>query len=219
MAKGSRGGKRAAGSRIDNSEKITDQFKRARTVFNPDTENLSGVKLENGLQGVSDTLDAFGIDKGTITLIKTHNDSNTSADMALDGVLSFNSKRKYYGKGSDDFNINDNPELGMNVVNGTSYGVGVHEGGHHVVNKAFESYRDSANLGLNEYFTGQGKFANKVVRDAQKQIGAKSKPKISGYASTNSSEYVAEAISDFVINKGKAQPISNAIANILKGYL
>lgn len=45
------------------------------------------------------------------------------------------------------------------------------------------------------------------------------KSEISGYAKTNDSECLAEAVADYILNKDKAAPLSKEIWKILKKEL
>lgn len=89
-----------------------------------------------------------------------------------------------------------------------------HECGHKLTAEA------SKKMGLGEW--PLDKAANKIVRDAAKKMGVSVgslKNKVSGYATRNNMEAIAEAFSDVYCNGSKASKESKAIVEVLNGVL
>lgn len=92
--------------------------------------------------------------------------------------------------------------------------VAAHEMGHRLTEEA------GVRAGLGAWQLD--KVASRIVRDARKESGAKTvsalRKKISGYATQDNAEAVAEAFADVYCNGKKASKASRAVVNALNKY-
>lgn len=216
MAKGTRGGKRAAG--IATSRPINnyiDSFESKGTYINESVRKLNPVLVNETLHGVSDTLHEFGFDESEVKSIGTLMFSGSKdAEASVNGLNHLSLSTRFYS----DNTISDFNDTGY-TINGSAYGIGTHEAGHIISNIALHNYAQKtgmSNLQRAE-MRKNGKFATIVIKDAKKNAGKLTT--ISKYSRTKNDEYVAEAVCDYMTNKRNANPSSLAIVNALKRYL
>lgn len=104
--------------------------------------------------------------------------------------------------------------------------VPTHELGHVLYNTLFPVYDTDSNSGIklksgSDYGKEHYNRTEQLVKDATKDIGANKTwqseaKKITGYASSNAYETVAEALADYYYRKDKAAPLSKSIVKRLK---
>lgn len=99
-------------------------------------------------------------------------------------------------------------------VNDSFFGTGTHEAGHLVSDTLLKKITPNFSLLERSIARKKNKLEKAVLKEAKKRYG--SNPAISGYGSTNFGEKVAEAFSDVYSNKGKANPYSKLIVQIMK---
>ena len=134
----------------------------------------------------------FGTDTGNVTLNK-----NFMYEDRMNGAYDRSSARGFH------------PSRGnKTAIEAVAY----HEFGHSVAHK----------LSGGKWGKGYDDFCNKVVAKAGKTLGYKKfndfTSKISGYATKNASETIAEAISDVYCNGNRASKESQAVVNTLNKY-
>ena len=92
--------------------------------------------------------------------------------------------------------------------------VAAHEMGHRLTEEA------GVRAGLGAWQLD--KVSSRIIRDARKESGAKTvsalRKKISGYATSNNAEAVAEAFADVYCNGKKASKASQSVVNALNKY-
>ena len=162
------------------------------------------------LQGVNDVLSDFGMSenlRGIRYSDKTIMGGDANASMNGFGDLTISPD--YLSKGEN---------RRSDVVSDTYYGTGAHEAGHAVINGLLgkveiEGDAKSENL-KRATARHKGKLETAVLKEAKKRYG--SNPPISKYGSTKATEKVAEAVSDVFANKGKANPYSKVIVDVMK---
>lgn len=216
---GSVGGKKSGGSIYKSTnETYLQQFENAGTKIL--TNELSGMNMtlvEKTLSGVADTLKEFGLDMSVVTAIGHGWQKNETA-----GVNGFN--QLHFG---DSYKTNEN-EFKMTkqgwVIDHTAYGTGTHEAGHLISNFILEKVYNAE--GKTQLQKSQdrhsGKWDLRLAKEAKNELGKKLSP-ISEYGGSlkgqKSSEFIAEAVSDYMKNKNKANKSSLAVVKVLKKYL
>lgn len=168
--------------------------------------------IEKTLQGVKDTLNEFGLDFDVLHSIGVMAGSPREvAGINANNRLSFSSK--YKDKSIDDFK-QDNY-----VIDSSAYGVGTHEAGHaiavYIQRQMYPKITD-----LMKSYEG-AKLEHEIIKEAKREAGTLTK--ISEYGNSTkgakAGEYVAEAVSDYMINRDNANKSSIAIVNALKKRL
>ena len=200
-----------------NNSKGLDYFEsKGVPIQHDEIKGLNRVLMDKTLQGVSDTLNEFGLEVSEVTNI---GGTDTRGEQAgVNGFNQFSFGRKSYSDASISDFKKDNY-----TVNSTAYGVGAHEAGHIVTNVALRNYASSKGMSKLERseMRKSGKFSTQIIKEAKKDAGRLTK--ISQYGSKTSGskagEYVAEAVSDYMTNGKKANPSSVAVVNVLKRYL
>ena len=223
MPKGTRGGQgKKAPSRLSESirnVKSGDDLQKALESNNiklRDANTIKGQKLHetrDAIAGALHVLEEFGA-KDAIKSVNTYNRGVMAANM-YSGELYFNTS--YFQPGKKDL---------VDVMNGgtfhpknqNAFTTGAHEGGH-----LLESYL-AKKSGMDAWSAASGALSKQLIRDAanelKKQARAAKQPvpkqanlvaQISGYATTNSRETFAEAMSDVVANGMNAHPMSQLI--------
>lgn len=181
-----------------------------------DAATIKGQKLHetrDAIAGALHVLEEFGAMDG-IKSVGTYDRGVMAANM-FSGELYFNTN--YFQPGKKDL---------VDVMNGSSFHpanqnaftTGAHEGGH-----LLESYL-AKKSGIDPFSALDGALSKQLIRDAanelKRQARAAKQPvpkqaalvaQISGYATKNSKETFAEAISDFVANGKNAHPMSQLI--------
>ena len=181
-----------------------------------DAATIKGQKLHetrDAIAGALHVLEEFGATDG-IKSVNTYNKGVMAANM-FSGELYFNTS--YFKPGTSDL---------VNVMNGgtfhpanqNAFTTGAHEGGH-----LLESYL-AKKSGMDPWSAASGALSKQLVRDAanemKRQARAAKQPvpkqaalvaQISGYATKNSMETFAEAVSDVVANGKNAHPMSQLI--------
>ena len=181
-----------------------------------EADTIKGQKLHEttaAIAGALHVLEEFGA-KDAIKSVSTYDRGVMAANM-FSGELYFNTS--YFQPGKRDL---------VDVMNGGSYHpknqnaftTGAHEGGH-----LLESYL-AQKSGIDAFSASDGKLSKQLIRDAanelKRQARAAKQPvpkqaalvaQISGYATKNSKETFAEAISDVVANGKNAHPMSQLI--------
>lgn len=220
MAKGSRGGqgKKMLSAKI-RSVKSGDDLQKALERNNiklREADTIKGQKLHEtreAIAGAIHVLEEFGA-TDAIKSVNTYDRGVMAANM-FSGELYFNTK--YFQPGTRDL---------VDVMNGgtfhpknqNAFSTGAHEGGH-----LLESYL-AQKSGIGPFDAADGKLSKQLIRDAanelKRQARAAKQPvpkqaslvaQISGYATKNSKETFAEAISDVVANGKNAHPMSRLI--------
>lgn len=181
-----------------------------------DAATIKGQKLHetrDAIAGALHVLEEFGATDG-ITSVNTYNKGVMAANM-FSGELYFNTN--YFQPGKKDL---------VDVMNGgtfhtknqNAFTTGAHEGGH-----LLESYL-AKKSGMDPWSAASGALSKQLIRDAanelKRQARAAKQPvpkqaalvaQISGYATKNSMETFAEAMSDVVANGKNAHPMSQLI--------
>ena len=181
-----------------------------------DAATIKGQKLHEtreAIAGALHVLEEFGA-KDAIKSVNTYNHGVMAANM-FSGELYFNSS--YFQPGKKDL---------VDVMNGghfhpanqNAFTTGAHEGGH-----LLESYL-AKKSGMDAWSAADGALSKKLIKDAanemKRQARAAKQPvpkqadlvaQISGYATKNSKETFAEAMSDVVANGKNAHPMSRLI--------
>ena len=181
-----------------------------------DAATIKGQKLHetrDAIAGALHVLEEFGA-KDAITSVNTYNRGVMAANM-YSGELYFNTS--YFQPGKKDL---------VDVMNGgtfhpanqNAFTTGAHEGGH-----LLESYL-ARKSGMDAWSAADGALSKKLIREAanemKRQARAAKQPvpkqsdlvaQISGYATKNSKETFAEAMSDVVANGKNAHPMSRLI--------
>ena len=223
MPKASRGGQgKKAPSKLSHnirSVKSGDELQMALESNNiklRDADTIKGQKLHetrDAIAGALHVLEEFGATDG-IKSISTYDRGVMAANM-FSGELYFNTN--YFQPGKKDL---------VDVMNGgtfhpknqNAFTTGAHEGGH-----LLESYL-AKKSGIDAWSASDGALSKKLIRDAanelKRQARAAKQPvpkqsdlvaQISGYATKNSKETFAEAMSDVVANGKNAHPMSQLI--------
>lgn len=186
-----------------------------------DADTIKGQKLHetrDALAGTLHVLEEFGA-MDAIKSVSTYNKGVMAANM-FSGELYFNTK--YFQPGTKDL---------VDVMNGyhfhpdnqNAFTTGAHEAGH-----LLESYL-AKKTGMDAFSAANGDLSKRLVREAaneiKKQERAAGRPatkqaalvaQISGYATKNSKETFAEAMSDVVANGKNAHPMSRLIWDAAK---
>lgn len=182
--------------------------------------NLDYTSVNEGLQGVEHIIKEFPQAKDSFTSIGVSKSGLMCA--GYDGDINFNPgyfttrEKALAAHGNTTFH-----PKGNNI-----FGSGCHEAGH-ILEKALISKNSNSMLGIiawNDYT-----YAKAIVSDACKiakklpeckgMVNAQLKGAISGYAKTNASECLAEAVCDYSLNGESASPLSKIIWDILKKEL
>lgn len=181
-----------------------------------DADTIKGQKLHetrDALAGTLHVLEEFGA-MSAIKSVNTYNKGVMAANM-FSGELYFNTS--YFKPGTRDL---------VDVMNGShfhpanqnAFTTGAHEAGH-----LLESYL-AKKSGMDPFSAANGDLSKRLIREAaneiKKQERAAGRPapkqaalvaQISGYATKNSKETFAEAMSDVVANGKNAHPMSKLI--------
>ena len=220
MPKSSRGGqgKQKLSAKIQKVKSGDDLQKvlESNNIRLREADTIKGQKLHettSAIAGALHVLEEFGA-KDAISSVGTYSKGVMAANM-FSGELYFNPN--YFQSGKRDL---------VDVMNGGSYHpknqnaftTGAHEGGH-----LLESYL-AQKSGIDAFSASDGKLSKQLIRDAanelKRQARAAKQPvpkqaalvaQISGYATKNSKETFAEAISDVVANGKNAHPMSRLI--------
>ncbi|MBR5677083.1 MAG: hypothetical protein IKX20_02985 [Paludibacteraceae bacterium] len=155
------------------------------------------------VQGARDVLSDFGVDDA----FRSVRYGKYSGDAGMNAVGDLSISNEYIAKNKENQR--------SDVVSDTYYGTGAHEAGHLVVSELTRRYLmpNASNLekaSARKY----DKTEKEVLKEAKRRFG--SNPVISKYGSTKPGEKVAEAISDVYGNKGRANPYSKVIVEVLK---
>lgn len=176
--------------------------------------------IKEGVQGIDIVLKEFPQAKGSFVKLSTKKSgimcANYSGEINFNPVYYADRKKAVYASQSTGFH-----PKGNNVVSSAS-----HEAGH-ILEKALIDKNGSSPFGLIAW--SDCTYAKAVVSDACKAAkktaegkgkrNAQLKGEISGYAKTNDSECLAEAVADYTLNGANAATLSKEIWKILKGEL
>lgn len=181
-----------------------------------DATTIKGQKIHEtreAIAGALHVLEEFGA-ASALKSVDTYNKGVMAANM-YSGELYFNTS--YFQPGKKDL---------VDVMNGgtfhpknqNAFTTGAHEGGH-----ILESYL-AKKSGMDAWSAANGELSKRLIRDAanelKRQARAAKQPapkqaalvaQISGYATKNSKETFAEAMSDVVANGKNAHPMSQLI--------
>lgn len=212
MAKGSRGGTRggATGGLSEADILGTESLVSAREGRQREVDDVLTVARDlqsmYGDQAIANDLQVATLKKG-----------NVLAYFDSDGNVAVNAKFLDTAKMNESYD--KCVKNGYHPSRGNKSGieaVTAHEFGH----KMTESAGAKMNL---KGFSNLDRAADKIVLEARGQSGHKNvstmRKKISGYASQNNAECIAEAFADVYCNGNKAKRESKAVVNVLNKYL
>lgn len=185
-------------------------------------KSLDFESVREGLTGIETVMKEFPQAGSSLKSISIGGNGIMCAD--YNGQICFNST--YYKTRENAIKASESAfhfhPTGNNVVS-----TGAHEMGH-ILEKALidKPYGESLAGALS---WSDCTYAKVIVREAckaakklpecKKKLNSSLKSEISGYAKTNASECMAEAVADYVLNGDKAAPLSKEIWKILKKEL
>lgn len=182
-------------------------------------------RAERYLKLAGDTLDEFGIQKGTLDVI--HADEIGAGTYAhsfsFGGKVEVNTS--YFG---DEARLNSiyQQDLrdGFHPAGTNADAIIAHEVGHNIQGTLNQKMAATYGMDWSWYIGQQG--STQVVSEAVKRVKKTEYGKgrlkndlvssLSGYARKNAKETISEAIGDYMQNRSKANPLSIAIVNIIK---
>lgn len=189
----------------------TGAFRKAGTMFT-NMDGLDRQAVEQSLKGVKDVLRDMGIPLSSIPEMVGAN-ARGDTFMSVRGTGTVNFSRQVYQdlETAQKATANKN---GQFVASGL-YATGTHEAGHiavrEIIQRTITDRHARAQAWKNKTVEKQ------ILREAQARYG--SNPRISRYGSTDYSEKIAEAVSDVYTNKGRANPYSKVIVDVMKKKL
>lgn len=181
--------------------------------------------VREGVSGVDEMLDELPGLKGYISNISYRDMGNyTYACASMDGFRQYLSmSNPFRDAGAASSAISRDNAHGFHPPNTTLKGIMAHEVGH-IVEYAMCRQGEQGFGALNA--ARKRRYATKTVGDAAKAVkktaygkGMKINgliSKVSGYASTNRSEAMAECIADYFTNRNKSNPLSQEVWKIAK---
>lgn len=189
--------------------------------FDSSVKRLDFESVKEGMHGIELVIDEFPKAKGTLKRISTENSGVMCASYS--GTINFNPS--YYKDRQSAVNASRSTSgfhpKGNNVVSTAS-----HEMGHLLERTLIEQRNtDSSDLiGKLEWrnctqaklVVSEACKAAKKTTDGRGLRNSQLKKGVSGYAATDDSECLAEAVADYIINRDKASVLSRMIWNILK---
>lgn len=200
-------------------------YKRTYNVdFDSSVKRLDFESVKEGMHGIELVIDEFPKAKGTLKRISTENSGVMCA--SYNGTINFNPS--YYKDRQSAVNASRSTSgfhpKGNNVVSTAS-----HEMGHLLERTLIEQRNiDSSDLiGKLEWrnctqaklVVSEACKAAKKTADGKGLRNSQLKKGVSGYATTDDSECLAEAVADYIINRDNASILSRMIWNILKREL
>lgn len=194
-------------------------------------ESLKTIPLETAktaLAGVIDVAEAFPqVNRDLLTLHAEYRNSNAMAWASLDNGITVNSK--YFASADT---IESAYARGVSSgfhPNGQARAITSHEAGHiieaHLVNQRYKdglTYSAIADWNKSRIASGIINQASKNVKKTSEGKGMKIADQIkqvSGYATKNRSEALAECVADYISNGSSAKPLSREVWGILKQTL
>lgn len=194
-----------------------------RSNYNIDIDDsiyaLDFDSVKEGVQGIDKVFKEFPQAKNSFTKIGTRKEGIMCAGYG--GDINFNPA--YYISRSKA--VSASQSTGFHPKGNNVISTGAHEAGH-LLEKALID-KEAGVAG--KIFWREGTFAKAVVSEAckaaKKTLAGKGKTngvlkkQVSGYATTNDSECLAEAVADYVLNGKKASILSKKIWEILKREL
>lgn len=192
--------------------------------FDSSVKRLDFESVKEGMHGIELVIDEFPKAKGTLKRISTENSGVMCASYS--GTINFDPS--YYKDRQSAVNASRSTSgfhpKGNNVVSTAS-----HEMGHLLERTLIEQRNtDSSDLiGKLEWrnctqaklVVSEACKAAKKTADGKGLRNSQLKKGVSGYATTDDSECLAEAVADYIINRDKASVLSRMIWNILKREL
>lgn len=208
-------------SSVTTFEQLAEYFNNNYNVtIDNAVKSLDFESVKEGLQGVEIVMREFPQAKSSLHKIGVRKDGIMNA--GYEGDINFNpfyyTDRKVAVKASQ--------STGYHPKGNNTVSTGSHEAGH-ILEKALIDKDGGSAFGVIAW--SECMYAKSVVKDAQK--AAKKTPEgkgkrnydlmheISGYANTNASECLAEAVADYTLNGENAAILSREIWKILKGEL
>lgn len=182
--------------------------------------SLDYTSVNEGVQGVEFILREFPQAQDAFVSIGTSKSGMMCA--GYDGDINFNPNYFVTREKALAAHINTSFHPKGNNI----FGSGCHEAGH-LLEKALILKNSNSMLGVIQW--NDCTFAKSIVSDACKlakklpeckgMLNSQLKGAISGYAKTNASECLAEAVCDYSLNGDNASPLSKIIWDILKKEL
>ena len=208
-------------SEIKDFNTLSKYFKKRYNIdIDKSVQALDFESVKEGLTGVEKVINEFPQAQDSIFRISTDKHGVMSA--TYDGIINFNPiyykerEKAVYASRSTGFH-----PKGNNVVS-----TGSHEMGH-ILEKAIIDKSGGGAFGKIAW--ADCTYAKAILKDAQKSAkktaagkgkrNAELVSEISGYAKTNASECLAEAVADYILNGDNAAVLSREIWKILKGEL
>lgn len=207
-----------------NNTNYLEQFRHNGTnVLDNELAGMNPVLVNKTLNGVADTLKEFGLDLSTVTAIGHAWQSNEVAGVNGFNQLSLSDDYKLPQNDFNSSNMQAFTQAGW-VIDPSAYGTGTHEAGHIISNVVLRRVYAAENKTQAQISADRhsGKWDLRIAREAKNVLGTKLSP-ISQYGGSlkgqKSVEYVAEAVSDYMVNRDKANKSSLAVVQVLKKYL
>lgn len=208
-------------SEIKDFNTLSKYFKKRHNIdIDKSVQALDFESVKEGLTGVEKVINEFPQAQDSIFRISTDKHGVMSA--TYDGIINFNPiyykerEKAVYASRSTGFH-----PKGNDVVS-----TGSHEMGH-ILEKAIIDKSGGGAFGKIAW--ADCTYAKAILKDAQKSAkktaagkgkrNAELVSEISGYAKTNASECLAEAVADYILNGDNAAVLSREIWKILKGEL
>lgn len=208
-------------SEIKDFNTLSKYFKKRYNIdIDKSVQALDFESVKEGLTGVEKVINEFPQAQDSIFRISTDKHGVMSA--TYDGIINFNPiyykerEKAVYASRSTGFH-----PKGNDVVS-----TGSHEMGH-ILEKAIIDKSGGGAFGKIAW--ADCTYAKAILKDAQKSAkktaagkgkrNAELVSEISGYAKTNASECLAEAVADYILNGDNAAVLSREIWKILKGEL
>ena len=185
-------------------------------VSERENEKVSAL-VDETLQVFSDVNDEYGTIVNDIQIAQLGKGSNTMAYYDFEDNIAVN--EKYFDRDVMNNAYAKSVAQGFHPSNGSKtplQAVVAHELGHALTERV------GAKMGQGGFFNID-KTSNSVVKQAMKGSGHKTiksfRSAISGYATKNNAECIAEAFSDVFCNGSKAKKESRAVVKVIDSYL
>jgi hypothetical protein len=194
-------------------------------------ESLKTIPLETAktaLAGVIDVAEAFPqVDRDLLTLHAEYRNNTAMAWTSLRNGITVNSK---YFASAD--NIESAYARGVSSgfhPNGQARAITSHEAGHIIeAHLVHQQYKDGLTYGAIADWN-KSRIASGIINQASKSVKKTTEGKgmkiadqirqVSGYATKNRSEALAECVADYISNGNNAKPLSREVWGILKQKL
>lgn len=200
-------------------------------------DTLQGVEFESvkmAAEGITFMMDEFPEAAANFHELKGGITSDrTLAAASFRGVISINND-KFATKDKINDIYERNVKTKYHPEGSTANQITVHEAGHILERALIDKHINDPMGGIWDGVakaqawdksTCASKVISEAARNAKKTPGGKGKTinslisDVSGYASKNRSEALAECVADYVANKGKAKPLSQEVWKVLKREL